>query len=57
VNEEGAEAAAATGAVMKVRSMPSRPVEFRVDRPFSFIIRDTKTKMLLFQGRVYDPSK
>ena len=56
VNEEGSEAAAATGAVMMMRSMPMPPEEFRADRPFLFFLRDKLTGMLLFQGRVVDPS-
>jgi len=56
VNEEGSEAAAATGAVMMMRSMPMPPEEFRADRPFLFFLRDKLTGMLLFQGRVADPS-
>ena len=53
VNEEGSEAAAATGAVMMLTSIPE---EFRADRPFLFFLRDKLTGMLLFQGRVVDPS-
>merc|ERR1719454_1063756 len=53
VNEEGSEAAAA---VMMMRSMPMPPEEFRADRPFLFFLRDKLTGMLLFQGRVSDPS-
>jgi len=56
VNEEGAEAAAATGAVMMMRSLPMPPREVRVNRPFIFLLRDRLTGMLLFQGRVNDPS-
>jgi len=55
VNEEGSEAAAATGAVMMMRSMPMPPVEFKADHPFLFFLRDKLTGMLLFQGRVEDP--
>lgn len=54
VNEEGTEAAASTGAVIKARSKP--PV-FRADQPFVFVIRDRKTGTVLFLGRVMDPSK
>jgi len=57
VNEEGSEAAAATGAVMMMRSMPMPPEEFVADHPFLFYLRDRLTGMLLFQGRVQDPSK
>jgi len=56
VNEEGSEAAAATGVVMMMRSMPMPPEEFRADHPFLFFLRDKLTGMLLFQGRVEDPS-
>jgi len=56
VNEEGSEAAAATGAVMMMRSMPTPPEQFKADHPFIFFLRDKLTGMLLFQGRVEDPS-
>jgi len=57
VNEEGSEAAAATGAVMMATSLMPMPLEeFRADRPFLFFLRDKLTGMLLFQGRVADPS-
>ena len=57
VNEEGSEAAAATKVVVRFMSRP--PTEnqtFNVDHPFIFIIRDRLTGMILFQGRVVDPS-
>jgi serpin B len=55
VNEEGTEAAAATAAAM-ARSIggPFTPT-FRADRPFVFLIRDSKTGTVLFIGRVTDP--
>lgn len=52
VDEEGTEAAAATGIVAEIVSM-SR--EMRLDRPFIFLIRDGETGALLFLGRVLDP--
>jgi len=55
VNEEGSEAAAATGAVMMMRSMPAPPEQFVADHPFIFYLRDKTTGMLLFQGRVVNP--
>lgn len=54
VNEEGTEAAAATGVVMKRTSLPP---EFRADHPFLYLIRDTQTGSVLFIGRVVDPSR
>jgi serpin B len=56
VNEEGTEAAAATGIVVGVRSaLPSEPKVFRADHPFLFLIRDTRTGSILFLGRLTQP--
>lgn len=58
VNEEGSEAAAATGAVMMTRMM-IMPVEppppFVADHPFYYFIRDNVTKLVLFSGRLAQP--
>jgi serpin B len=54
VNEEGTEAAAATGAVVSLTSMQVTPV-FRADHPFVFLIRDNRSGAILFLGRVVDP--
>ena len=56
VNEEGTEAAAATVSRVKVKSAPPRPVLFRADHPFLFLIRDNLTGSILFMGRVSNPS-
>ena len=58
VNEEGTEAAAATGVVMRtmaVRRRPVQPAVFRADHPFLFVIRDNRNGAILFLGRVADP--
>ena len=55
VNEEGTEAAAATGVSMPLSAAaPPRKV-FRVDHPFIFIVRDRVTGIILFMGRVVTP--
>jgi len=56
VSEEGTEAAAATGVgVARVAmKMPPRTV-FRADHPFLFLIRDTRSGAILFEGRVMNP--
>jgi serpin B len=55
VNEEGTEAAAATGVVVRVKSVPVDPPTFKADHPFVFVIRDDATGGALFIGRVMDP--
>ncbi len=56
VNEEGTEAAAATGVTMSITSMPiDRPPIFRADHPFLFLIRHNRTGSILFIGRVANP--
>ena len=57
VNEEGAEAAAATFAVVSLGRSITRNPEFTCNRPFMFLIRDNLTGMILFSGHVTDPSK
>jgi serpin B len=56
VNEEGTEAAAATGAVIGITSARiGEPLRFTADHPFFFFIRDRQTGTILFAGRVTDP--
>jgi serpin B len=58
VNEEGTEAAAASGAVVSLTSAMPAPVPvFRADHPFIFYIRDTRSGSVLFLGRLSDPTK
>jgi len=58
VNEEGTEAAAATAVGVSLSSMPVEEIVpvFRADHPFVFQITDDETGMLLFMGRVADPT-
>lgn len=51
VNEEGVEAAAAVG-LIGIPHIWIPPVEFKVDRPFLFLIRDNKSGLVLFLGQV-----
>lgn len=55
VDEEGTEAAAATGVVIGAESAPADPFDMTVDRPFLFFIRDRRTGTVLFLGRVVEP--
>jgi len=59
VDEEGATAAAATAAVVGVTEVETRtpqPRVVRIDQPFVFLIRDTRSGAILFMGHVTDPS-
>ncbi len=56
VNEEGTEAAAATGVAMKLTSIGIPPPVFRADHPFIFLIRDNQTGSILFLGRLANPA-
>ena len=59
VNEEGAEAAAATAVAVRMkRCMPARdagPFEFIANHPFFFVIFDRETGLTLFSGRYVKP--
>ncbi|MCC6730163.1 MAG: serpin family protein [Chthonomonadales bacterium] len=56
VNEEGTEAAAATGAVMGITSVrPVQPFQMTVDRPFLLAIEHQSSGALLFLGAIRDP--
>jgi serpin B len=57
VDEQGTEAAAATGVVMRATSLVMGPiVELKFDHPFLFVIRDARRGRVLFVGRVADPT-
>ena len=55
VNEKGSEAAAVTVIGIGVTSVPVDIVNFTVDRPFLFTIRDDRTGCVLFMGKVAEP--
>jgi serpin B len=57
VNEEGSEAAAATAVIMvKCCAMPIEPPQFRCDKPFLYLIKDNQSGLILFAGKVEDPT-
>lgn len=53
VDEKGLEASAASAVIL---TPPSLPEEITIDRPFFFAIRDLKTGLVAFVGRVMDPT-
>jgi serpin B len=57
VNEEGTEAAAATGVTVRAMAL-ARPMPeyvFRADHPFVFLIREVHSGSVLFLGRITEP--
>lgn len=56
VDEKGTEAAAATAVVMPRGAKPPEGLEVVADHPFLFLLRDQASGLLLFMGRVADPS-
>jgi serpin B len=63
VEEQGSEAAAATAVVRDIiitgtkrRTPEPPPFVFRADKPFLFVLRDHRTKMILFIGRYTGPA-
>jgi serpin B len=58
VDEEGIEAAAATGLVgipTSAEAPPPHLVVFKADHPFLFFVRDDTTGAVLFAGRLTNP--
>ena len=55
VDEQGTEAAAATGVVVDLTSILPKNI-FRADHPFLFIIQQNDTGNILFMGRVNNPT-
>jgi serpin B len=57
VDEKGTEAAAATAVLMmRGGAAPPPSMPFRAEHPFLFVIVDQSTGLVLFVGRVVDPS-
>jgi serpin B len=57
VDEQGTEAAAATGVFMVEPTSVHREPEMIVDRPFVAAIRDDRTGLILFLGQINDPTQ
>jgi len=55
VNEEGTEAAAATGMITRMMVMPTGEETFICDRPFLFFIVEPNTRHMVFAGRFSSP--
>lgn len=59
VNEEGTEAAAATGIVIatKMSPEPDEVITFRADKPFVYILLHKPSNTVLFMGKMNEPPK
>ncbi|MGB9707194.1 MAG: serpin family protein [Microgenomates group bacterium] len=60
VNEEGTEAAASSAVVFMLGAAPGQKTPkipiFRVDHPFIFLIQEKSTGIIIFMGRVINPT-
>lgn len=58
VNEEGTEAAASTAVTIQAKSLdlPENPTEFVCDHPFLFVIKEEVSNVIIFTGRITNPS-
>jgi serpin B len=56
VNEEGVEAAAATGAIVGTTAMPITGFDVRADRPYLVVLTENHNDATLFMALVRDPS-
>ena len=58
VDEDGTEAAAATGMMMNTMAfiVPPPAINFTADHPFILLLTDTKTGVVLFIGRIENPT-
>uniref|UniRef100_A0A8R7P8L5 Serpin domain-containing protein n=1 Tax=Triticum urartu TaxID=4572 RepID=A0A8R7P8L5_TRIUA len=56
VNEQGTEAGAST-AGMRGGGLPPNVVEFVADHPFTFLIMEERSGVIVFAGHVLDPTK
>ena len=57
INERGTEAAAATAAMIGLKSsLRDDPVRFNADHPFVFLLLDRRTGCIIFAGRFVKPS-
>ncbi|CAA3015680.1 serpin-ZX-like [Olea europaea subsp. europaea] len=54
-NEKGTKAAAASAAIVNLRSARHRKFDFVANHPFMFVVREDKTGVLLFIGQVHNP--
>lgn len=56
VSEKGTEAAAVTGIGLSMSAAAGPPLQVRLDHPFLFLVRDTRTGAILFASSVQDPT-
>uniref|UniRef100_A0ACD5W431 Uncharacterized protein n=1 Tax=Avena sativa TaxID=4498 RepID=A0ACD5W431_AVESA len=56
VNEEGTEAAAVMMPIFGGGGPPPNTVEFVADHPFTFMIMEERSRVIVFMGHVLDPT-
>ena len=57
VNESGTEAAAATAVIIRLKTVPAKVLELKIDHPFMFIIKENTYNSIIFAGTLYNPTR
>ena len=57
INEEGTEAAAATAVTMRKTSTLPGQIDFHIDKPFIYILRNTNNNCIYFMGKIINPNE
>lgn len=56
LDEEGTEAAAATAVIMRKTAVLLDEVEFNVNKPFIYLLRNNETNCIYFMGKIINPN-
>ncbi len=57
VNEAGTEAAAATAVIIRLKTVPAKVLELKIDHPFMFFIKENTYNSIIFAGTMYNPTR
>lgn len=55
VNEEGTEASAATAVIMRKTSINVETIDFKINKPFTYLVKNNSTNLIYFIGQINIP--
>lgn len=56
VNEEGTEASAATAVIMRKTAINVETIDFKINKPFIYILKNNSSNLIYFMGQVNNPN-